>query len=200
MKLRKILMGMVVAVVSLGFTVSAFADTLEGSVAYANSRQLDLTIYDASGRPYPNLLRLNVDGQTKVYGATSVATLRKRDVVRAEIQQSKDGLWWANSVSRLQMAANSVPAAAKPSFNLMESLQSPTGQKLIKSGLTGAVVGGVASSASGGKAGKGALIGAGVGMLGGFLGDLLGQPQQAQPMTQTQYVPPAVRYRDDRSY
>ncbi len=200
MKLRKILMGMVVTVVSLGFTVLAFADTLEGSVAYANSRQLDLTIYDASGRPYPNLLRLNVDGQTKVYGATSVAMLRKRDVVRAEIQQSKDGLWWANSVSRLQMATNSVPAAAKPSFNLMESLQSPAGQKLIKSGLSGAVVGGVASGASGGKAGKGALIGAGVGMLGGFLGDLLGQPQQAQPATQTQYVPPAVRYHDDRSY
>ncbi len=197
--MRKNFVGVVTAIVFFGFSSAAFAEVLEGTVSYANSRQMDLTIYDAQGRPYPNLLRLNVDNQTKVTGVTSVTMLRKNDLVRADIQQSRDGSWWANSVSRLYRAANTAPAAAQPSFNLMESLKSPAGQKLIKNGLSGAVVGGVASSASGGKAGKGALIGAGAGILAGFLGDILNQPQQpAQPTVQNQYVAPAVRYQNDR--
>ena len=78
----------------------------------------------------------------------------------------------------------------------MDALKGPTGQKVIRNGLTGAITGAVASGASGGKAGKGALIGAGVGVLGGFLADALSSRPQAQ--TNTNAV--ALSTEDDGRY
>lgn len=195
---RRFIVTWIIFITAILFSREAFADTVEGTVSYVNSRQLDLTVYDAQGRPYPNILRLKVDGQTKTSGVSSVTMLKKRDVVRADVKQESGGIWRANSVSRLQLASNAIPATSKPSFDLMQALKSPTGQKVIRSGLTGAVVGATASGASGGKAGKGALIGAGVSILGGFLQDILNGPSQGQTQTSSGYsAGPSVDRRED---
>ncbi len=171
------------AVFILSFPAVVLADTVQGRVAAISSSALDLIVYDTQGRPYPNRLHLKVDSHTRANGVPSVAAFRKQDPVSANVRQEKAGVWHADSISLLQGAATVQPASV--SSSLMDALKSPTGQKVIRGGLTGAITGAVASGASGGKAGKGALIGAGVGAVGGFLEGLFSQRSQSQNSSTT---------------
>ena len=167
------------------FPTIALADTVQGTVAKVSRNSLELTVFDSQGKPYPNALRLKIDNRTRLNGFSSVSSIRKQDAVRADVSQERSGSWHMDSISKLQGTLNVQQASAPPSASLMDALKSPTGQKVIRNGLTGALTGAVASGASGGKAGKGALIGAGVGIVGGFLADLLGQRPQAQTASST---------------
>ena len=170
------------AVFLLSFSSVVFADAVQGRVARVNSHALDLTVYDAQGRPYPNALHLKVDGRTRLSGVPSLAAFRSQDPVSANVRQETAGVWRADSVSLLQtQTIRSAPASP----SLMDALKSPAGQKVIRGGLTGAITGAVASGASGGKAGKGALIGAGVGAAGGLLENLFSQHQQQSQTAST---------------
>ncbi len=170
----------------MGMTTMAYADNVQGRVVSARSGELQLTVFDAQGRPYPNNIKLKVDNFTRFNNFSSMSALKKQDVVSAEVRQGRDALWRADVLTRLSNNANIPLAPIKPSPNLMDALKSPQGQNIIKRGLTGAMVGGAASGASGGKAGKGALIGAGAGILGGWLADILGGSAQAPQTTQAQ--------------
>ena len=150
--------------------VTAFADTLEGRVSQASSRALDVVVYDAQGRPYPNALRLKVDTRTQVSGVESVSDLRPNDAVGAEVHQEESGAWRADSVTLFQ-EVNARPATKKPSPSLRDVLGAP----VVRGALMGAATGAIASSASGGKAGKGALVGAGVGAAAGLLEGMFSQ-------------------------
>ena len=163
----------------------AMADTVQGTVAGTSRNTLDLTVFDGQGHPYPNKLHLKVDNRTRLGGYASTASIRKNDVVRADLSQEKTGAWHIDSINKLQAVQPMQQTPAQTSPSLMDALKSPTGQKVIRNGLTGALTGAVASGASGGKVGKGALIGAGVGVAGGLLMDLFGQRQQnvQQPAT-----------------
>jgi osmotically inducible lipoprotein OsmB len=168
---------------SFAFPSFALADTVQGTVLKTGWTALDLTVYDAQGRPYPNPLHLKVDSQTRVSGVSSPAALRPKDSVRVDVRQEKNGVWRADNITKTASTAQAVAKTAggpPPSNALMDALKSPTGQNTVKGALGGAVVGGVSSAASGGKAGKGALIGAGVGAAAGLLQGLFNQPQ-AQP-------------------
>ena len=155
---------------------------------------LDLTVYDAQGRMYPNALRLKTDYKTKFSGVSSASALRLKDPVQVVLSQSKDGSWHADSVTKLVRTQSNVPYnSAPPSNALMDALKSPTGQNVTRGAVSGAITGAVASYASGGKAGKGALVGAGVGAAAGLLQGLFSQPSQPQQQQQT-----SVRY-DDRN-
>ncbi len=156
----------------------AFADTIEGRIASSRSTGVELTVFDAQGRPYPNNLKLKVDNFTRLNNFPSMSGLKKQDLVRVDVKQGRDGAWHADSLTKLANRASVPLAPVKPTPNLMDALRSPQAQTTIKRGLTGAIVGGVASSASGGKAGKGALIGAGAGIIGGWLSDALTAPRQ----------------------
>lgn len=144
--------------------VAAFADVVEGRVAQASSNALDMVIYDAQGRPYPNQLRLKVDNSTQLGGVSSVLDLRPNDAVSADVRQEESGIWRADRVTLFQ-EVNARPATKNPSPSLRDVLGTP----VVRGALVGAATGAIASSASGGKAGKGALIGAGVGAAAGLL-------------------------------
>ncbi len=164
----------------LAFSHIAFADTVQGRVAATSPSSLDMIVYDAQGHPYPNILHLKADRHTQLKGVGVVSLLKKQDAISVDVRQQNDGVWRADSITKLQ-TAQTVQSAQNPSSpSLMDALKSPTGQKIIRNGLTGAITGAVASGASGGKAGKGALIGAGAGIAGGLLMDLFGQHQQSQ--------------------
>ncbi len=152
---------------------TAFAEAVEGRVSQADPYTLDMVIYDAEGRPYPNVLRLKVDGGTQLNGFQSILDLRPNAPVSAEIRQEETGVWRADSVTLFQ-EVNAQPATQKPSPSLRDTLGNP----VVRGALTGAMTGAIASSASGGKAGKGALVGAGVGAAAGLLGEMFSQPSQ----------------------
>lgn len=160
-----------VLVFLFGVQMAAFADTIEGRVAQTSSQGLDMTVYDAQGRPYPNTLHLKVDSSTQVVGAPSLYGLRRNDPIRAEVRQDEMRAWHADKVTVFQ-DINARPATTKPSPSLRDVLGNP----VARGAITGAVTGAIASSASGGKAGKGALVGAGVGAAAGLLGSMFSQP------------------------
>lgn len=158
----------------LASQAAAWADTVEGRVARSDAQRLDLVVYDAQGRPYPNQLRLKVDSRTRFQGVTSAARLRRDDAVSADVRQEESGIWRADNVVRFEQLS-AQPATQKPSPSLQGALRDP----VVRGALTGAATGAIASSASGGKAGKGALIGAGVGAAAGLLGNMFGNSSQS---------------------
>lgn len=182
--------GFLTLILLLSFHGLASADSVQGRVIDATRTGLDMTVYDADGRPYPNALHINIDRRTQMNGILSPAQLRRADVVLADVSKDSDGTWVANSVSRLSESAAAQTPVSAPSPSLMSSL---TGQKIIRNGLLGAATGAIASGSSGGKAGKGALIGAGVGIAGGLLEDMFSSHSQPQQ------EPVSVDSRDDRN-
>ena len=157
--------------------IAAFADAIEGRVIAANSKAIDVTVYDPQGRPYPNALHLKVDNQTRMNGAPSVSSLRSNDPIGAEVRREETGIWRADSVTLFQQVAR--PATKNPPPSLRDVL----GNSVVRGALTGAATGAIASSASGGKAGKGALVGAGVGAAAGLLENIFSQ-NSSQSSTQ----------------
>src|SRR5262245_2369096 len=116
----------------------ALADTLQGVISRKTFSGIDLTVYDAQGRAYPNGLHLKTDGKTRVSGTDS---LHAGDFVQADVRQENDKSWRADSVTKLAMQNNNTvprPSGVPQSNALMDALKSPQGQKLIKSGLSGA--------------------------------------------------------------
>ena len=148
---------LVLALISI-FQVAAFAEAVEGRVSSVSYENLDMIIYDAQGRPYPNTLRLAFDDRTQVSGAKSIADLRPNDPIGANIHQQETGAWHADTVTVFQQV-NAQPATKQPSNALKDMLGTP----VVRGALLGAATGAIASSASGGKAGKGALYGAAAG-------------------------------------
>ena len=155
----------------MSFQAAAFADSVEGRVAKATPQELDMTVYDAEGRPYPNALILEIDPGTQLNGMRSMEDLYPNDAIGANIHQEEDGRWAADSITLFQQV-DVQPATKKPSSSLSNALGNP----VVKGALLGAATGAIASSASHGKAGKGALIGAGVGAL---LGGIFNQPDNS---------------------
>jgi hypothetical protein len=165
----------------------AWADTVWGTVSRSSSAGIDLNVMGQDGRYYPNTLPVRVANDTRFGGVRSASELSQGDMIRAEVRQEADGAWKATEVERAPQAAVRAPeqqfgtevapapyrTAPAPSNALLDSLKSPQAQKMMREGLSGAVVGGVASAASGGKLGKGALIGAGTGVAAGLLTDYL---------------------------
>jgi len=163
----------------LSFSTAVLADTVQGRVAAISSSALDMTVYDSQGRPYPNTLRLKVDGNTNVNGVSSLAILRKNDAISAGVRQESTGVWRADTINQLGKTRAVRSTADSPSPSPAGMLGNP----VVRNGLMGAATGAIASSASGGKAGKGALIGAGAGIAGGLLADMFSshsQPQSSQ--------------------
>ncbi|GEM_PF-1099257 len=183
---RKICLMTVSVFVFLGLTAAALAETVDGRVADVSRNALDLTVYNDQGMPYPNKLRLKMDSLTRMYGFSYQGVPQKQDVVRAAISQERVGVWRADSLNRLDPTITSQQPTKPVTQSMMEAINSPTGQKLVRGGLTGAITGAVASAASGGKTIKGALVGAGVGAIGGFVADLFGQGQEGQQAQPTQ--------------
>lgn len=173
MKIRGICL--VVALISF-LQVTGYADMVEGRVAQANAQALDVIVYDAQGRPYPNALRLQVDSRTQLNGISSVADLQPNDAIGADVRRQETGQWHADGV-RLFQQFHAKPATKQTSPSLREVLGNP----VVRGALLGAASGAIASSASGGKAGKGALVGAGVGAAAGLLQNIFEQKSNAQP-------------------
>lgn len=174
------------------FSAPAFADTVQGSVTRTSASGIDLTVYDPQGKPYPNGLHLKTDQKTKVSGMASVSALRRADFVQADVRRENDGTWRADSLTKLVGQPRAAVSRAPQSNALMDALKSPQGQKIIRSGLSGAVVGGISAYSSGGKGGKGALIGAGVGAAASLIQDLFNRPAP-QP------VPASIQVDDNSS-
>ena len=149
---------------------AAFADSIEGRVARVSSQALDITVYDAQGRPYPNALHLKVDENTQLSGINSVLDLGLHEAVGAQVRQEETGVWRADRVTRFE-EINARPATKNPSPSLRDVLGNP----VVRGALMGAATGAIASSASGGRAGKGALVGAGVGAAAGLLQGMFSQ-------------------------
>ena len=147
-------------VLLITFQAAAFADSVEGRVAQANSQELEMTVYDSQGHPYPNTLVLKIDANTQLNGLRSLYDLRPNDAIGADVHQEEGGAWAADSITLFQQI-DAQPATKKPSSSLSSALGNP----MVKGALLGAATGAIAASASHGKAGKGALIGAGVGAL-----------------------------------
>ena len=162
--------GSLVLVFLVFLQAAAFADSIEGRVAHVSRQELDVTVYDAQGRPYPNALHLKVDNNTQVNGISSVSDLRPKDAVGAQVHQEESGVWRADSVTLFQ-GINAHPKTKTPS----PSLKSVLGNPVVRGALLGAATGAIASAVSHGKVGKGALIGAGVGAAGGLLQGIFGQ-------------------------
>lgn len=173
----------------LCFSMPAWADTVQGRIARTASSGVDLTVFDGQGRPYPNGLHLKVDQKTRYGGVPSSSGFRQGDWVQADVRQENDRSWRADSLTKLVSQPQAAPRAPR-SNALVDALKSPQGQKMIRSGLSGAVVGGVSAYASGGKGGKGALVGAGVGAVASLIQDIFNKPAP-QP------APASIRY-DDR--
>ena len=165
----------------LSWQAAAYADTIQGRVANIAWKTLDMTVYDAQGRPYPNTLHLKTDSSTKYAGVSSSSALKKGDPVQTVVSQDKTGAWRADSVMKLK------PTAPVQTTRPSPSLSGVLSNKVVRNGLLGAGTGAIAASASGGKAGKGALIGAGVGILGGWLADGMSQPRQQEQQADVSY-------------
>ena len=120
---------------------AAFAETVEGRVAQTDPYALNMVIYDAEGRPYPNALHLKVDGDTRLNGFQSISELRSNAPVSAEVRQEESGVWRADSVTLFQQV-DVQPATQKPSPSLRDTLGNP----VVRGALTGAVTGAIASS------------------------------------------------------
>lgn len=188
-------------------TTAALADVIQGRVAGIYANAIDMTVYDAQGRVYPNILRLKTDSGTRLNGFTTAAIIKKNDPLQIEVREESAGVWRADSITRLVSMSPYSRPSMPPSSSLMdalrsgqqkvgEALQSEQGQKAIRGGLQGALVGAMASAASGGKTLKGALVGAGTGILGGLFGDVLGQALFGQG--QQQSAPAVASYPDSR--
>ncbi len=168
-----------VIVLSVALQSAALADTIEGRVKEASSRNLEVVVYDPQGRPYPNALDLKVDWQTRLNGVRSVSDLRPNDAISADVRREESGLWHADSVTRFE-EINVRPATKNPPPSMRQVLGNP----VVRGALVGAATGAIASSASGGKAGKGALVGAGVGAAAGLLESMFsGRSQQTSSET-----------------
>ena len=152
----------------------ALAESVEGRVVQTGPRSVDMVVYDAQGRPYPNALHLTVDRNTQLAGFTSLSQLRSNDALGAQVHQEESRLWHADSLTRFQ-EVNAQPATPKPS----PSLKSALGNPVVRGALVGAATGAIAASASHGKAGKGALVGAGVGAAAGLLEGLFSSRSQS---------------------
>lgn len=160
------------ALLALGtFQAAAYAEVLEGRVLKVYPSAIDLTVYDAGGRPYPNSLPIQVNSKTKLSGVSSIRSLKANDAVGVTVHQTESRAWIADQVTRFQQV-NAAPATRKTPPTLRDVLGNP----VARGALTGAATGAIASGASGGKAGKGALIGAGVGAAAGLLEGLFNQP------------------------
>jgi len=159
----------------------ALADYIEGRVKQASPSSLDMIVYDPQGRPYPNVVNLKVDWNTRKQGVRSITDLRPNDPIGAEVRQEESGLWRADSVTLFQMI-DARPATKNPPPSLRDVLGNP----VVKGALLGAATGAIASSASGGKAGKGALVGAGVGAAAGLLEGMFSQRSQQPAETDNQ--------------
>jgi hypothetical protein len=153
------------------FQAAGYAETLEGRVSKVYPSALDIVVYDAAGRPYPNSLPVKVKASTKFSGVTSLNRLRPNDAVGVSVHQEESRVWVADQVTRFQQV-NAKPATQKPSPTLRDVLGNP----VARGALTGAASGALASGLSGGKAGKGALVGAGVGAAAGLLEGLFSRP------------------------
>lgn len=161
---RFIRSGALILALLVALPIAAWADSIEGRVVSATPQNLEVTVYDAQGRPYPNALNLAVDGGTQVNGISNVSDLRPNDPVGVQVHQTEAGAWHADSVTRYQ-DINAQPATKQtPS-----ALQGFLGNPAARGALLGAATGAIAAGASHGKVGKGALIGAGVGGLAGLL-------------------------------
>ena len=156
-----------ILILLIAFQSAAFADAIQGRVAHADSQALDVTVYDQQGRPYPNVLHLDVDDRTQVNGVSSIMNLRPNDAISAEVSQEESRSWHADRITLFQ-EINARPATQNPSSSPRDVLGNP----VVRGALLGAATGAIASSASGGKVGKGALVGAGVGAAAGILGGL----------------------------
>ena len=96
------------------FQASSFADTIQGRAARVSARQLDVTVYDAQGRPYPHTLALKIDRNTRVTGIRAVTDLRVNDAVGAQVSQMEAGSWHADEVAYLQGAVKPATVFALP--------------------------------------------------------------------------------------
>ncbi len=173
-KMRNLILS---GVLLLSFSAVALADTVQGRVASVGMSTVDVTVYDAQGRPYANKLRLKTDTMTHYSGVSSAAKLQKNDPVAVEVSQQSSGSWHADKISKLK-ETGAIPATPTPPS---PSLRGALGNPVVRGALLGAATGAIASSSSGGKAGKGALVGAGVGAAGGLLMEMFSQkPQPAQ--------------------
>jgi hypothetical protein len=193
----------------MAFPGLAMADVVQGRVAGIYANAIDMTVYDAQGRPYPNIIRLKTDSGTRLNGFTTAAIIKKNDPLQIELREESAGVWRADSITRL-VSMNPYSRPSMPQSNsLMDALrsgqqrmgaalQSEQGQKAVRGGLQGAVVGALASAASGGKTLKGALVGAGTGILGGLFGDVLGQVIFGQGGQQPS-APNVATYPDSRN-
>lgn len=164
------------------FQATAFADTLEGRVVRANSRSLELKVYDPQGRPYPNNLNLEVNSRTRLVGASSISQLYPQDPVSVDVHQTESRTWVADRITLFQ-EMNARPATKNPPPSLRDVLGNP----VVRGALLGAATGAIASSSSGGKAGKGALVGAGVGAATGLLEQMFRQNPNSSQDSSSQY-------------
>ncbi len=71
----------------LAFPSVALAETIQGRVSKTGAASLDITVFDAQGRPYPNSLHLLTDSKTKFTGVTSSSKLRVQDPVQASVSR-----------------------------------------------------------------------------------------------------------------
>ncbi len=152
----------------------AFAETIEGRVAAVGSWTVDVTVFDAQGRPFPNALRVNVDSATQLAGLDSVLELNEGDPVSVDARQMESKNWHADRIALLQN--NKVKPVTKASPSLKDALGNP----MVRGALLGAATGAIAAGASDGKAGKGALVGAGVGAAAGLLGQMFSSRSNSQ--------------------
>lgn len=165
--------GALAVVMAGALQAAAYAESLEGRVARVYPAAIDLVVYDAQGRPYPNSLALKVDANTVFSGVSSLKKLRPNDAVGVVVHQAESRVWVADQITRFQQV-NAQPATQSPSPALRDVLGNP----VVRGALTGAASGALASGLSGGKAGKGALVGAGVGAAAGLLEGLFSQPSR----------------------
>lgn len=154
------------------FQTAAFAESLEGRVGKVYTSALDLVVYDANGRPYPNRLPLKVTKNTRFSGVTSLKGLKTNDAVGVTVHQEESRVWVVDQVTRFTQV-NARPATQQTP---PPSMRDVLGNPVVRGALTGAASGALASGLSGGKAGKGALVGAGVGAAAGLLEGLFSQP------------------------
>ena len=130
--------GSLVLVLLSVLQTSAFADAVEGRVAQSGPQELDVVVYDAQGRPYPNALHLKVDGRTRLNGVTSASELGPNDAVGAEVRREESGIWRADSVTLFQ-EINAHPATRKPSASLRDVLGNPVARGALTGAATGAI-------------------------------------------------------------
>jgi hypothetical protein len=99
------------------FPAWALADTVQGSITRTTIGGIDLTVYDAQGRPFPNGLHLKVDQKTKVSGIPSVSALKRADFVQADVRRENDGVWRADAITKLVGQPQVAGAPADPGLH-----------------------------------------------------------------------------------